>query len=261
MERQNITLERPQDRIWILTFNRPEKRNALDLQTVQETHDALGEVDGEAGERGAILILRGAGDKAFVSGADISQLNRRTQRDAICAINQGLFTAVENFPWPVIAAVHGYALGGGFELAIACDLRVASDTARFGLPETGLGIIPGGGGTQRLPHLIGLALAKQLILTGEVIDAPRALQAGLVSAVVPEAELIPTAIRYAGQMLTRGPLALRMAKLSMNASKHSPEHAGLLIETLAQTVCFGSRDKEEGTRAFLEKRKPEFEGR
>lgn len=260
MERQNVKLEN-RDRTWILTIDRPEKRNALDAQTVAEMHDALGEVDRRAGEAGGVVLLRGGGDKAFVSGADIGQLHQRTQRDALCALNQGLFTAVENFPWPVIAAVNGFALGGGFELAIACDLRVASETARFGFPETGLGIIPGAGGTQRLPHLIGLALAKQLILTGEVIDARRALEAGLVSAVAPPAELMAAAGGFAEKMLTRGPLALRMAKLAMNASSHAPEHAGLLIETLAQAVCFSSEDKAEGTRAFLEKRKPEFRGR
>lgn len=260
MDRQNIKLEN-HDRIWTLTFNRPEKRNALDAETVREAHDALLEVEGEAGEAGCVVILRGAGDQAFLSGADIGQLHERTQKDALGAINQGLFTAVENFSWPVIAAVNGYALGGGFELAIACDLRVASETARFGFPETGLGIIPGAGGTQRLARLISLALAKELVLTGEVIDARRALAAGLVSAVVPPAELITTANSYAEKILTRGPLALRMAKLALNASSQTPEHAGLLIERLAQTICFGSQDKAEGTRAFLERRKPRFQGK
>jgi len=260
MQRQNIKLETA-ERIWILTFDRPERRNALDKQTVEEAHDALAEISAEAGENGCVVIIRGGGDKAFVSGADISQLNQRTQRDALAAINQGLLTAIENFPWPVIAAVNGYALGGGFELAIACDLRVASETAQFGFPETGLGIIPGAGGTQRLPRLLGEAIAKELILTGDIIDARRAFAAGIVSAVVPSAELMKTAQAYAGRMLTRAPLALRMAKLAINASGHTPEHAGLLIETLAQTVCFGSEDKNEGTKAFLEKRKPHFRGR
>ena len=226
-----------------------------------EAHDALEEVERETGEAGAVVILRGGGDKAFVSGADIGQLRRRTQRDALGPVNQRLFTRIEDFPWPVIAAINGYALGGGFELCLACDIRVASETARFGFPETGLGIIPGAGGTQRLAHLVGLALAKELILTGDVIDAQRAREAGLVSAVVPAAELMPAALGYAERMLTRAPLALRMAKFAINASKHAPEHAGLLIETLAQTLCFGSADKEEGTRAFLEKRKPMFKGR
>ena len=260
MERQNVKLEN-HDRIWTLTFDRPEKRNCLDLQTVREAHDALDEVECAGGPAGCVLIVRGGGDKAFVAGADISQLYQRTENDALCAINQKLFNAVENFPWPVIAAVNGFALGGGFELAIACDLRVASDTARFGFPETGLGIIPGAGGTQRLARLLSLALAKELILTGEIIDARRALQEGIVSAVVSPAELMATARSYAQRMLTRGPLALRMAKLAMNASSNAPEYAGLLIETLAQTVCFGSEDKAEGTRAFLEKRKPQFKGR
>lgn len=260
MARQNVKLE-TEDRVWTLTIDRPEKRNALDAETVGEIYDALEETRRGAGEAGCVVILRGGGDKAFVSGADISQLNRRTRHDALGALNQGLFTAIDNFPWPVVAAVNGFALGGGFELAIACDLRVASDTARFGFPETGLGIIPGAGGTQRLAHLVGLALAKQLVLTGEVIDAHTALQRGLVSAVVPPPELMAAARGYAGKILTRGPLALRMAKLAMNASAHAPLHAGLMVETLAQAVCFSSEDKQEGTQAFLEKRKPEFRGR
>ena len=260
MERQNIKLER-RDRIFTLTFDRPEKRNALDKQTVEEAHEALGEILHGAGETGCVVIVRGGGEKAFVSGADISQLHQRSQRDALAAINQGLLTAIESFAWPVIAAVNGYALGGGFELAIACDLRVASETAQFGFPETGLGIIPGAGGTQRLPRLLGQAITKELVLTGAVIDARRALAAGLVSAVVPPAELMAAAQGYAEKMLTRGPLALRMAKLAINASGQASGQAGLLIETLAQTVCFGSEDKAEGTKAFLEKRKPRFQGR
>jgi enoyl-CoA hydratase/carnithine racemase len=260
MARPNVKLERD-GRIWTLTFDRPEKRNALDFQTVTEAHEALRQVEDAAGDAGAVLILRGAGDQAFVSGADIAQLHQRTPKDALAAINQRLFTAVADFPWPVIAAIHGYALGGGFELAIACDLRVASDTARLGFPETGLGIIPGAGGTQRLPRLISLALAKQLILTGEVLDARRALEAGLVAAVVPPGELQAAARRYAERMLTRGPVALRMAKLALNASGSAPESAGLLLERLAQTVCFTTEDKAEGTKAFLEKRKPAFKGR
>ena len=260
MERQNILLER-NDRIWTLTFNRPEKRNALDAQTVAEAHDALAEVEREAGAGGAVVIMRGAGDKAFVSGADIGQLHQRTQHDALCAINQGLFTAVESVPWPTIAAVNGYALGGGFELALSCDIRVASDTARFGFPETGLGIIPGAGGTQRLAWLVGLALAKELVLTGDLIDAQKALRSGVVSAVVPPDQLGAAAAGYAERILSRGPLAIRMAKVAMNASSQAPLHAGLLVERLAQAVCFGSEDKAEGTRAFLEKRKPRFRGK
>lgn len=260
MTRQNVKLE-SNHRIWTLTFDRPEKRNALDARTVEEAHDALAEIERGAGQAGCVVIVRGGGEKAFLSGADIGELHRRTQQDALCSINQRLFTAIEDFPWPVIAAVNGYALGGGFEMAIACDLRVASETAQFGFPETGLGIIPGAGGTQRLPRLINLALAKELILTGSIIDAARALELGLVSAVVPPAQLMPTAVSYAEKMLARGPLALRMAKLALNASSQAPEHAGLLIERMAQAICFGSEDKAEGTRAFLEKRKPEFRGR
>jgi enoyl-CoA hydratase len=247
-----------EEKMAIITINRPDVRNALDLKTVQELHAALDSL--RANEQVAVVILTGAGDKAFVSGADIRDLKVRTKRDALGAINTGLFSAIENFDRPTIAAVNGFALGGGCELALCCDLRVASENARFGLPETGLGIIPGAGGTQRLPRLIGWGRAKELILTGDIIDAARAEQIGLVSKVVPRAALLDAAKEIARKIISRGPLAIRLAKLALNLSAQVNLNSGLVFEMLAQAITFESKDKLEGMTAFLEKRKPEFKG-
>lgn len=256
-EFKNILLAR-EERLAVLTVNRPEVRNALNRETIHEIHAALEEL-AEDKALGA-LIITGAGERAFVSGADIRDLARRTKSDALAAITTGIFTAVENFPRPVIAAINGLALGGGLELALACDLRVASETARFGFPETTLGIIPGAGGTQRLPRLVGLARAKHIILTGEIFDAREAERLGLLSRVVPQAEVMNTARQLAEAILARAPLAVRLAKVALNASAQAPQNAGLLVEMLAQGLCFDSADKAEGMAAFLEKREAVFKG-
>jgi enoyl-CoA hydratase len=234
-------------------------RNALNLETVNEFHEALRTLAANASV--GVLIITGAGDQAFVSGADINDIRARTLDDGLAAINSSLFSAVEKFPRPTIAAINGYALGGGCELALACDIRIAADTARFGQPELTLGIIPAAGATQRLPRIIGLGRAKHLILTGEIIDAPRALAIGLVTEVAPPAELRARARAVADRILRLGPLAARLAKLSLNASARVDVDSGLLIETLAQAICFDSEDKQEGATAFLEKRTPRFKGR
>ena len=211
--------------------------------------------------RDRVLVITGAGDASFVAGADIGDLNRRTVAEGLAAINSSLFVEIERFPRPTIAAVNGYALGGGCELALACDIRIAADGAKFGLPELGLGIIPGAGGTQRLPRIVGLGRAKHLVLTGTIIDAAAALRIGLVSDVVPAAELTERVTVLARRILRQGPLAARLAKLALNASARVDLDSGLLIETLAQGIAFGSDDKREGTSAFLEKRKPLFTGK
>ena len=240
-----------------LTVNRPEARNALDTATVREFHQALDDV---RSQRCGVLIITGAGDKAFVSGADIRAIRERRRDDALASINSGLMSAVEAHEAVTIAAVNGYALGGGCELALACDLRVASENAVFGLPEPTLGIIPGAGGTQRLPRVVGLGRAKEMILTGARWDARRALEVGLVSEVVPLARLMEAARALAGRVLELGPLAARLAKRALNASAEMPLRAGLLYESALQAVTFESADKTEGTTAFLEKRKARFKG-
>ena len=242
-----------------LTVDRPSVKNALNLETVNEIHRALDDLalTADAG----VLIITGAGETAFVSGADINDIRQRDRADGLAAINSSLFARIDTFPKPVIAAVNGYALGGGCELALACDIRVAADSAKFGQPELGLGIIPGAGATQRLPRIVGLGWAKHLVLTGDIIDAKQALEIGLVTAVMPAGQLQVRARELAKRILRQGPLAARLAKLSLNASARVDLDSGLLIETLAQAICYGSEDKNEGTTAFLEKRKPKFTGR
>ena len=244
-------------RVATLTVDRPEKRNALDGATVAEMHRALEEV---RAARATVLIVTGAGDKAFVSGADIAAIRERRRDDALASINSRLMAAIEAHEAVSIAAVNGYALGGGCELALACDLRIAAEGAVFGQPEPHLGIIPGAGGTQRLPRIVGLGRAKELVLTGARWDARKALECGLVSQVVPAGELMAAARATAERILALGPLAVRLSKLALNASASMPLAAGLLYESTAQAITFESRDKQEGTSAFLEKRRPEFKG-
>ena len=208
-------------------------------------------------------MLRGAGDRSFVAGTDIRQfLEFKTREDALNyeARSGRILGRLFDMTKPTIAMVQGDAVGGGLFMAIACDLRVAAEGARFGFPETGLGIIPGGGGTQRLPRAVGMARAKHLILTGEVIGADEALRLGLVSKVVPLASLGAAAQALAEQVLSRGPLATRLAKQALDITAEAPLAAGLAYEALAQTVAYESADKVEGTSAFLEKRKPRFRG-
>jgi len=244
-------------RLAVLTVNRPEVRNALDTETVAELHRALDEV---ARAGAGVLIVTGAGDKAFVSGADINAIRARRRDDALASINSRLMSAVESHPAVTIAAINGVALGGGCELAVACDLRIAAEHAVFGQPEPALGIIPGAGATQRLPRIVGLGRAKELVLAGARWDAQRALQAGLVSEVVPAAKLLDAARAMAERVLALGPLAVRLSKMALNASSQMPLDAGLVFESTAQAITFESADKTEGTTAFLEKRKPDFKG-
>jgi len=252
----NLLLE-TEGPVTTLTVSRPEARNALDTATVEEFHQALAEV---RSRRSTVLIITGAGDKAFVSGADIRSIRERGRDDALASINSGLMAAVEAHDAVTIAAVNGYALGGGCELALACDLRIAAENAVFGLPEPSLGIIPGAGGTQRLPRIVGMGRAKEMILTGARWDARRALEVGLVSEVVPGARLMEAARATAGRVLELGPLAVRLAKRALNASMEMPLRAGLLHESALQAITFESADKREGTTAFLEKRKARFKG-
>ncbi len=247
------------DSIATVTVDRPTVKNALDLDTVTEIHRALDELAGNPDV--GVLNITGAGETSFVSGADINEIRARSRDDGLAAINSSLFAKIDTFPKPVIAAVNGFALGGGCELALACDIRVAAETAKFGQPELGLGIIPGAGATQRLPRIVGLGWAKHLVLSGDIIDAKQALEIGLVTAVMPASQLQVRARELAKKILRQGPLAARLAKLSLNASARVDLDSGLLIETLAQAICYSSDDKQEGTAAFLEKRKPKFTGR
>jgi enoyl-CoA hydratase len=242
-----------------LTIDRPDVRNAIDRTTADEILAALGEI--RKNDAIGVVVITGGGDRVFVSGADIKDLESRTWSSGLEGCNNALFHAIENLDRPVVAAINGHALGGGLELALACDLRVAVEEASFGFPEVGLGIMPGAGGTQRLPRLVGVGRAKEMILTGDLIDAAKALEIGLVNRVTSRAEFPAAVQALADRLLTRGPVALKLAKMALNMAGQAPLDAGFQFEILAQSVLFETADKDEGIRAFLEKRQPRFEGR
>jgi enoyl-CoA hydratase len=257
---QNITLER-EGAVTVLTVNRPAALNALNRDTFTELGHAADAVAADAGVR--VLIVTGAGDKAFVAGADITEFNGLSgpaDGVALSARGQGIFRKYETMNKPTIAAVNGFALGGGCEFALACDLRIAADTARLGLPETTLGILPGYGGTQRLARLVGVGMAKTLAFTGAMIDAAEAHRIGLVEQVVPAAELMDTARGLAGKLAAGAPRALAAAKRAINEGVEMTLDEGCALES----ACFGelceTRDMREGAAAFLEKRPARFTG-
>ena len=256
---ETLLVERS-NRVATITINRPEKRNALNIKTREEGAAALEEL--AADDEVRVVVFTGAGDKAFIAGADISEFQGRTavtQRSVM--LGRSLFTAIDGFPKPVIAMINGYCLGGGCELALACDIRIASDRASFGQPEINLGIIPGGGGTQRLTRLIGEGKAMELILTGDIIDARTAFNLGLVNMVVPAADLEGRTMELANRIAEKSPIALRMAKEAVKVASRSNLDEGLRREVDLFALCFSSEDKDEGVRAFLEKRKPAFKGK
>lgn len=246
-------------RLGLVTIDRPDVRNALSLEVQRDLRGALDFVRADPGV-GAV-VFTGAGDRAFAAGADIQRLRDYTREAALGSHMQRLFDEIEDFDKPTIAAVNGLALGGGCELAMACDIRVASEHARFGLPETALGIIPGAGGTQRLSRLTGVGMALDLILTGRLLSAEEACRAGLVTRVVPADNLLSTCHDIAEEMLQRGPLAVRLARLVVRAGAEVDQASGQVIERLAQAVLYETEDKREGVDAFLEKRPAEFKGR
>ena len=241
-----------------ITINRPDARNALNTQVLGDIRQALAEFrhDQEVG----VVVFTGAGERAFAAGADIGELKERTALDALASVMQGVYDEIEAYEKPTIAAVNGLALGGGCELAMACDVRVASRNARFGLPEVTLAIIPGAGGTQRLSRLVGKGRAIEMILTGQIIDAEEAHRIGLVTQVAGDEGLMDKVRTTSATILSRGPLAVRLAKLAVQTGFETDQKTGLVIERLAQAVLFDTEDKREGTTAFLEKREPRFRG-
>lgn len=246
--------------ISIITINRPKKLNALNKETISELHHAIKEADANKNVRA--IILTGNGEKAFVAGADISEFADFDVQQAAQLSREGqmlLFDFIENLSTPVIAAVNGFALGGGLELAMAAHFRVASDNARMGLPEVSLGVIPGYGGTQRLAQLIGKGRALEMIMTAQMIDASKAEQWGLVNAVTSQEELIPYCISLAEKIKRNGPLAISAAIKSVNANFDKSIN-GYDVEISEFAKCFGTKDFKEGTTAFLDKRKANFLG-
>jgi enoyl-CoA hydratase len=260
MELRTLTIEDAGGVRW-LTVSRPEKLNALNREVLSELELAVAEARDDAGVR--VVVLTGAGDKAFVAGADIAEFVGLTPAAAqeLAARGQRLFGAIEGMSKPVLAAVNGFALGGGCELALACHLRVAASTARFGQPEVKLGLIPGYGGTQRLPRLVGPGRALELLLTGAMIDAPTALAWGLVNRVVEPAALRATAQQLAEQILAVSPAAVGRCLQAVRDGGGLPLERGLQVEAMQFGLCFASEDMREGTAAFLEKRPASFPGR
>lgn len=258
MEFTNLLIEK-KPRVATIIINRPDVRNALDAKTYGEINTAIDlfEKDPEI----SVVVITGAGDKSFVSGADIGQLQKRTSLDALEPGLQETCSKIEKSCKIYIAAVNGFALGGGCELSLACDIRISSDRAKFGLPELNLAIIPGGGGTQRLSRIIGKGRALELIVTGDIIDSTSAERMGIVSKVVPHEMLMEEVQKYITKIINKGPLALRLAKTVVHQGFDLDLTSALLLEKLAQAVLFESDDKYEGTTAFLEKRQAIFKGR
>jgi enoyl-CoA hydratase len=255
-----VLLERRDDGIAVLTLNRPDKLNALNEALRQRLTELLDELAADPAVR--IVVLHGAGDKAFVAGADVSEFAGRSpaeQREVYQ--RRRVYDALADFPKPVICAVHGHCLGGGSELALACDVRVADRTARFGQAEIRLGLIPGAGGTQRLARLVGSGHALRLALTGDPIDAAEAHRIGLVELLVDEGLHLEAALDLAGRMARWSPVALRLVKASVRQALETPLAAGLELEKELFLAAFASEDGREGVRAFVEKRDPEFRGR
>jgi enoyl-CoA hydratase len=260
MPSESVVLEL-RDAIAFVTINRPDKLNALNDSGVAGLWDAASRIAADDSIRGAILT--GAGQKAFAAGADISELAGQGPFDgkARALKGQAMLRRLETCGKPVLAAVNGFALGGGCELALACHLRIASDNAKFGQPEVKLGITPGYGGTQRLPRLVGRGAALQMILTGDAIDAQQALRIGLVSQVVPAGDLLGAATAMMGRVLSNAPLALRLALEAVEHGLDMTLEEGLLLEANHFGLLASTRDMKEGLTAFLEKRAPKFEGR
>jgi enoyl-CoA hydratase len=260
MAYENLLYEK-KEQIGTITFNRPKVLNALNRRTMEELGTLLAEAREDSEVR--VLILTGAGEKAFVAGADINELAQRSPVDGkeFSLFGQGVLRRLETLGKPSIAAINGYALGGGCELALACTVRLASRAAKLGQPEVRLGILPGYGGSQRLARLCGKGAAHELCLTGEMISAEEALRIGLVNHVYEPAELIPAAQALAKKIAANAPLAIQYAMEAIEHGMEMPQEEGLFLEATLFGLCCATEDMHEGTRAFLEKRPAQFKGR
>lgn len=249
------------ERIALITINRPDKLNALNAQCKTELKDVFTSM--KTDHDVDVVILTGAGEKAFVAGTDIAEISSLDARSGkeFATAGQAIFDLIQHLGKPVIAAINGYALGGGCELALACHVRIASENAKFGQPEVSLGIIPGYGGTQRLARLVGAGKAMEMILTGNSIDAHEALRIGLVNVVVPGADLLATAEGMAKIIVSKGQLAIRMSLKAVNAAMELPLSEGLKVEAALFGEAFSTEDAREGIDAFLRKRKAGFKGK
>ncbi|HSE83432.1 MAG TPA: enoyl-CoA hydratase-related protein [Thermodesulfobacteriota bacterium] len=261
MEFDNIVYERESNDIGTLTINRPKVLNALNWKTLREIRSFLEDILPK--ENLKVLIVTGAGDKAFVAGADIAEMSDMNDREFQEYVDfaHRVYELIESESSPCIAAINGYALGGGCELALSCDIRIASEKAKLGFPEVKLGIFPGWGGTQRVTRILGLGRTKELVFTGEMIDAEEAARIGLVEKVVPHDKVMEEVRRIANIVAKRGPIAVRLAKAAINAGSEMDLNKALLLEKTLVSLCFGSEDRIEGMKAFLEKREPSFKGK
>lgn len=257
MDYKNLLVDVNQN-IGLITINRPDKLNALNNDTLVELKTALEKLRSD--ENIYVVIITGNGEKAFVAGADISEINKLNMLDgkSFAEFGQSVFSLIEKFEKPVIAAVNGFALGGGCELALSCHIRLASENAKFGQPEVNLGIIPGYGGTQRLTRLINSGRAAEMILTADMIDASEALRIGLVNRVYPQSELQSKAFEMASRIASKGQQAVRLALKAIKAVDEVSLQEGQNMEAALFAICCGTDDFKEGTQAFLEKRKPVF---
>lgn len=259
MSEPAVLFER-EGRVAILTINRPNKANALNQQVRDESLAHLETI--AADDSLGAVVITGAGEKFFIAGADIGEFEGRSPFDQREAMRfPRVFDVMANFPKPVIAMINGFCLGGGCELAMSCDMRIAADNAKLGQPEIKLGLIPGGGGTQRLPRLVGMGHAMRLILTGDMIGAEEAQSIGLVDQVVPAAELRETTLALAKKIASMSPLTVRVGKEALRASERLNIEEGILYERDLFCLCFSTEDKAEGVAAFLEKRQAEWKGR
>jgi enoyl-CoA hydratase len=258
MAYETILVER-RGPVAFIRFNRPDKLNAMNTKMKDEILDALATAETDDAVR--VVVFTGQGDKAFVAGADINEFKDRTAVEQWDLYQQPfLYDGVDRFPKPIIAMINGYCLGGGCELALACDIRIASDRARLGQPEINIGIIPGGGGSQRLPRLVGLGKAMQLILTGDRIPAAEAHRIGLVDEIVPHDQLEARTLEIANRIAEKSPIAVKLAKQAVKASARMGIEEGLRYEQTLFSLIFTTYDKDEGVRAFLEKRPPKWTG-
>jgi enoyl-CoA hydratase len=261
MNYQDIKLTK-QESVATISVDRPKVLNAIRFQTMMEIDHALSDIEGDKNIR--VVVLTGSGEKAFVSGGDISimaQGSGYVETLTEVPTGQQVCNRIELFPKPVIARINGIALGGGTELALSCDIRIAAAHAIFGLPEIKLGIIPGYGGTQRLPRLVGMGIAKELVLTGDHIGADEAFRIGLINRVVTKEGLDEEVAKMSGKLAAKSPVALNMAKEALNQGVQADLRTGLAIEAKCFSICFGTEDRMEGMNAFLEKRKASFKGR
>jgi enoyl-CoA hydratase len=256
----DVLLVEREGRVAILTINRPDKLNALNNEVRDAAMAALAGI--EQDDSIGVVVITGGGEKSFIAGADIAEFEGRSPFDQRHAMRSPrVFDVMASFPKPVIAMINGFCLGGGCELAMSCDLRVASETARFGQPEINLGLIPGGGGTQRMPRLTGTGQAMRLMLTGDMIPAAEAKEIGLVEMVFPAAELRAKTLELAQKIAAKSPLTLRIAKEAVRAAERLPLDDGITYERDLFCLAFSTEDKAEGVAAFLAKRPAEWEGR